>query len=204
VSRYPVPARIHRVEEVVRRSRFVTTLAHAPDADAAHAFVERVREELPDATHHCWAFVAGPPGNTRSVGMSDAGEPYGTAGRPMLTALLHGGVGEVVAVTSRWFGGTKLGTGGLSRAYAGGVKLALESLPTEEKVPRVEVSVSVGYPWVDGLQRLLDDVEGVVVGEEYGADVRYRVRVPEERVGELEARLADLTSGDGTLERPLP
>ncbi|HSR43143.1 MAG TPA: YigZ family protein, partial [Longimicrobiales bacterium] len=116
-----MPARVHRVEEVVRRSRFVTTLARAPDAEAAAAFVQRIRDEMPDATHHCWAFVAGPPGNTRAMGMSDDGEPHGTAGRPMLTALLHGGVGEVVAVVARWFGGTKLGTGGLARAYAGGV-----------------------------------------------------------------------------------
>lgn len=200
MSRYPVPARIHRVEEVIRRSRFVTTLAWAPDADAAHAFVERVRREHPDATHHCWAFVAGPPGSTTSVGMSDAGEPHGTAGRPMLTALLHGGVGDVVAVCSRWYGGTKLGTGGLSRAYSGGVTLALETLPTEEKVARVPVRVTVGYPWVDGLQRLLDEVEAVVTAEEYGAEVRYEVEVPEERVGELGARVAELTSGEGRVE----
>ena len=97
-ERYPIPARIHQAELVERRSRFVATLAHAPDAAAAHAFIERTRERLPDATHHCWAFVAGPPGSTRAIGMSDAGEPPGTAGRPMLTVLLHSGVGEVVAV----------------------------------------------------------------------------------------------------------
>jgi uncharacterized YigZ family protein len=191
------------VEESIRRSRFVTTVAHAPHADAAHSFVQRVREEFPDATHHCWAFVAGPPGTTTSVGMSDAGEPHGTAGRPMLTALLHGGVGEIVAVGSRWYGGTKLGTGGLARAYAGGVKAALESLPTEEKVRRTEVSVTVAYPWVDGLQRLLDEVEAVVTDEAYGAEVRYRVQVPAERVEELRARVADLTSGDGSVDPPL-
>jgi uncharacterized YigZ family protein len=200
VTRYPIPARVHRVQEVIRRSRFVTSLAWAPDADAAHAFVERVRREHPDATHHCWAFVAGPPGSTSSVGMSDAGEPHGTAGRPMLTALLHGGVGDIVAVCSRWYGGTKLGTGGLSRAYSGGVTLALETLPTEEKVPRVPVRVTVGYPWVDGLQRLLDEVEAVVTEEEYGAEVRYAVEVPEERVGELEGRVAELTSGEGRVD----
>jgi uncharacterized YigZ family protein len=158
-----------------------------------------MRGELPDATHHCWAFVAGPPGSTRSVGMSDDGEPGGTAGRPMLAALLHGGVGEIVAVCSRWYGGTKLGTGGLQRAYAGGVKLALESLPTEEKIRRVSVNVRVEYAAVDGLQRLLDDVEAIAEEEHYGADVRYRVALPVSRIAELEAGVARLTAGAGAV-----
>ena len=74
-SRYAIPARIHRIEETIRRSRFITTAAHAPDADDALAFVERIREEFPDATHNCWAFVAGPPGSMTHIGMSDDGEP---------------------------------------------------------------------------------------------------------------------------------
>jgi len=201
-ARYPVPARVHRVEEVVRRSRFVTTLAHAPDAAAAHAFVDRIRSEHPDATHHCWAFVAGPPGSTRAVGMSDAGEPAGTAGRPMLTTLLHGGVGEVVAVTSRWYGGVKLGTGGLGRAYASGVKLALGSLPTEVRVRRVPARVVVGYAAVDGLQHLLRELEGRIDEEAYGAEVRYLVSVPEECLPALEEGVARLTAGEGRVTPP--
>ena len=199
-GRYPIPARIHRFEETIRASRFLTLLAHAPDADAAQAFIERVRSELPDATHHCWAFVAGPPGDTATIGMSDAGEPHGTAGRPMLTALLHGGVGEVVAVCARWYGGTKLGTGGLARAYAGGVKGALETLPTLERVERSPVRLTVRYAHVDAVQRLLDELEAVTIGEAYGADVRYEVEVPASRVAELEARVADVTRGEGVVE----
>lgn len=196
---YLVPARVHRVEEVIKRSRFITTLARAPHADAAHDFVQRIRDELPDATHHCWAFVAGPPGSTTSIGMSDAGEPHGTAGRPMLTMLLYGEVGEVVAVSTRYYGGTKLGTGGLSRAYSGGVKAALESLPTEVKTPRKKLEVVVGYPHVDGLQRLLDDFRIERVAEEYGADVRYRLAVPVARVEAFTRAVADLTGGEGTV-----
>lgn len=197
---YPVPARVHRVEETIRRSRFVTTVAHAPDAEAAHAFVERIREEFPDATHHCWAFVAGPPGSTTHVGMSDAGEPHGTAGRPMLTTLLHGGVGEIVAVSSRWFGGQKLGTGGLGRAYAGGVKLALESLPTEMRVERVPVRITVGYPEVDALQRLVEELDVQIEGEEYGAEVRYDGAAPAGAVERLRQAVAEMTRGAGRVE----
>lgn len=194
-ARYPIPARIHRVEESIQRSRFLTSAAHAPDADAARSFVQRIREEFPDATHHCWAFVAGPPGSTTHIGMSDDGEPHGTAGKPMLTTLLHSGVGEIVAVCTRWYGGVKLGTGGLSRAYSGGVKLVLETLPTEERVERTTLAVTVGYADVDALQRLVSEMDVVVESEEYGADVRYRCAVPEHVVDAFRRALADATHG---------
>jgi uncharacterized YigZ family protein len=196
---FPIPARVLRVEETIRRSRFITTLAHAPDAAAARAFVDRIRDEYPDATHHCWAFVAGPPGSTTHVGMSDDGEPRGTAGRPMLTALLHSGVGEVVAVCARYYGGVKLGTGSLGRAYSGGVKLALESLPVEDKVTRIAVEVRIGYEHVDGLRRLLDGMDVVVVDERYGVDVVSHVLVPESDVDRLERGVAGLTRGAGSV-----
>jgi len=200
-ARYRIPARVHRVEQTIQRSRFVTTAAHAPDARAAHTFVARVREELPDATHHCWAFVAGPPGSMTHIGMSDDGEPHGTAGRPMLTALLHSGVGEIVAVCTRYFGGVKLGTGGLSRAYAGGVNLALASLPTEERVVRVRLRVTVGYPDVERLHRLLDDTEALVESEEFGADVRVLCAVPGVSEAAFRDAVAELTRGSGQVAR---
>lgn len=201
MSRYPVPARRHTVEETIQRSRFITTLARAPDPEAAHAFVATVRDEAPDATHHCWAFVAGSPGSTGRIGMSDDGEPHGTAGRPMLTALLHGGVGEVVAVCTRYYGGTKLGTGGLSRAYSGGVVLALGALPTEERVERVPYSVTVGYPDVDGLQRLMAEMELPVLDEAFGAEVQYRLDVPVDEAEDLIRRVMELTRGSGVVEK---
>lgn len=190
---------MHRVEETIQRSRFITTFAHAPDAEAAHAFVATIRDEFPDATHNCWAFVAGPPGSTTHIGMSDDGEPHGTAGRPMLTTLLHGGVGEVVSVSSRWFGGVKLGTGGLSRAYAGGVKLGLDSLPTEEKVERVSLVITLAYPDVDAVQRVIAEREVLVEDETYDAQVRYRCAVPVSEVGAFADSIADATRGSATV-----
>lgn len=201
-TRYPIPARLHRVEETIQRSRFVTTVAHAPDADAAHAFIDTIRAEFPDATHNCWAFVAGPPGSTMHIGMSDDGEPHGTAGRPMLNALLHGGVGEIVAVSTRYYGGVKLGTGGLSRAYSGGVVLALDSLPTDEKVDRDTLDVTVGYADVDAIQRLIGEYTLPILEEDFGADVRYRLAIPVDQVEEVTRRIGDLTRGGGRVERP--
>lgn len=159
-----------------------------------------MREEWPDATHNCWAFVAGPPGSTTHIGMSDDGEPHGTAGRPMLTTLLHGGVGEIIAVSTRYFGGVKLGTGGLSRAYSGGVKLALRSLSTEERVERVPVEATIGYADVDGMHRLIAEMDILIDDEAYGAKVSYRLSVPAPDVDTLRERVADLTRGEGRVE----
>ena len=130
-SRYPVPAAAHRVEQEISRSRFITTIGRAPTVEEAQAFIRAVADEFRGATHNCWAYVVGPPGDTGRIGMSDAGEPHGTAGRPMLNALLHAPVGDVVAVVTRYYGGTKLGTGGLVRAYSSTLQLALDGMGWE-------------------------------------------------------------------------
>jgi putative IMPACT (imprinted ancient) family translation regulator len=117
----------------------------------------------------------------------------------MLTALLHGGVGEIVAVCARWFGGTKLGTGGLARAYSSGVTLALASLPVTLVRIESHVEIELSYPHVDGLRQALDELDAEVVAEDYGVRVRYRVAVPSSRLERLRSRLADLTRGDGVM-----
>jgi len=198
-TRYLIPSRPHRVEEVILRSRFITVGAHARDPEEAQRFVAELREEFPDATHHCWAFVAGPPGSTLSIGMSDDGEPHGTAGRPMLNALLHSEVGEIVAVCVRYYGGTKLGTGGLSRAYSGGVKLLLESLPTVERIERIRLRVVIDYPAVDPARRLFEELEAKVEVEEYGERVEYILALPEGNVGDFSKALAGITKGQGVI-----
>ncbi len=195
-SRYPIPAPDwHRIEEILKKSRFITTMAHAPTAEEARAFIESVRAEFPDATHNCWAFQAGPPGSTARVGMSDDGEPHGTAGRPMLNVLLHAPVGEVVCVVTRYFGGIKLGTGGLVRAYAGMVKAALETLPLRERIVPVMLEVVLDYSAITLFKRMLPDFEAVVAEEEFGADARFVLRLPQERVSPLCAALEEMTGG---------
>lgn len=200
-ARYPIPARTHRVEDVVRRSRFITTVAHAPDSEAAHAFVESIRKEFPDATHNCWAFVAGPPGTSAHVGMSDAGEPHGTAGRPMLSVLLHCGVGEIAVVCTRYFGGVKLGTGGLVRAYTDGVQHALEALATLERVDRALLIVALAYQDVDALQRLVAERGVTVEEQEYGENVRYVLGVPISESEAFRQALAEITQGRARVGR---
>jgi putative IMPACT (imprinted ancient) family translation regulator len=131
--------------------------------------------------------------------MSDAGEPHGTAGRPMLRVLLHSGIGEIVAVCARWFGGTKLGTGGLARAYASGVSLALETLPVLLRRERSLVEIEVSYAHVDGVRRALEELDATLIGEVYGEMVCYRTAVPVSQLDQLRTRLAGLTGGEATV-----
>ena len=198
-GRYPIPhlppEGVHRTESIIRRSRFIASTAHAPSNEAARFFVDRIKKEFPDATHNCWAFAAGAPGSTAQVGFSDDGEPHGTAGRPMLTALLHGGVGEVACVVTRYFGGVKLGTGGLVRAYQGAVQENMESLPVRERIVPARVHVIVDYPHVDRLRRLLPAFEAAVVEETFAADAAFTLVLPQERVAEFERTLAEQTDG---------
>jgi uncharacterized YigZ family protein len=199
-DRYPVPAETRRADDVIDRSRFVATVGRAGTVEDARAFIDRVRGEFPDATHNCWAYVVGPPGDTRRIGMSDAGEPSGTAGRPMLDVLLGSGVGDVAAVVTRYYGGVKLGRGGLVRAYGGAVKLALEGLALTERVETVEVLVGIGYPAVTPLKNALGRFEAVVVEESYGSRVDFRIRLPREHARAFRKAVAALTDGTGTIE----
>jgi len=193
-----VAAGRHRAEQSIQRSRFICTLERVRDAAEAQAFVREMDLEFADATHNCWAYVAGAPGSTNAVGMSDDGEPHGTAGRPMLTVLLHSGIGEIAAVVTRYYGGTKLGTGGLVKAYGGTVQLALENLPKVERVDYVSVSISIAYPSITAIQQAIVELGVEVVEEDYGVDVCYRLRVPRSAVDELAAIVANATRGDGT------
>lgn len=199
-ARYLIPADTHRVEHEIERSRFITTLARAATLDDAKAFIARVREEFPDATHNCWAYVVGPPGSTACIGMSDDGEPHGTAGRPMLNALLHARVGDVAAVVTRYFGGTLLGKGGLVRAYTGGVVDALASLPTIERVRKARVAIELEYPKVDVARRTLPTFDARVVSEDFSSTVGYRVELPAAKVDALRRALLDATAGDLVFE----
>lgn len=196
MNRYPVPAARARIEEVILRSRFITTAARADSPEGARQFIAAVRGEFGDASHNCYAFVAGPPGSTAQIGMSDDGEPPGTAGRPMLAVLLGSGIGEVAVVVTRYFGGTKLGTGGLVRAYGGGVKAVLAELPVTEKVVLATVVLTGPYRWVTPVARLLPQFEASCTGQEYAADVTWTIQLPEEHAQPLVQALIDLSHGE--------
>lgn len=198
--RYSIPAQPHRTEEEILRSRFITTVAYTPTVEAARMFIAAMSAEFADASHNCWAYVVGAPGSTGQNGMSDDGEPHGTAGRPMLTVLLHSKIGDITAVVTRYFGGTLLGKGGLVKAYSGGVQLALASLPLVERVPKAALTLMFDYSYVTSLQRLLPAFEAQVRNEQYATDVIYEISLPVERVAAFTTAITELTNGQAILE----
>lgn len=200
MSRYRIPAITHRTEEVIERSRFITTVAHTATVEEARQLIAQVSTEFGDASHNCWAYVIGPPGSTAQIGMSDDGEPHGTAGRPMLTVLLHSNVGDICAVVTRYFGGTLLGKGGLVRAYSGGVQLALQSLPVIERVPKQDLLVVIDYSSLTPLKRVLPEYEVEILHEEFASDVTLTLRLPEEKCEAFSAAVIELTNGQALIE----
>ena len=198
-ARYLVPGERHRAEQTIDRSRFICTVQRVSSAANAQDFLREMNAEFADATHNCWAYLIGAPGSTDRIGMSDAGEPHGTAGRPMLTVLHHSGVGDIAAIVSRYYGGTNLGTGGLVKAYGGTVQLALATMPRVERIDYTELTVTVGYESISAVQQLILRFESTSLGEEFGERASFRLRVPVANVEAIREALLDATSGRAEL-----
>lgn len=191
---YPVPARTVRIENAVANSRFIATIGRADTVEQARAFIKAVRDEMPDATHHVYAFRVG-FGASITEGMSDDGEPSGTSGPPVLAVLRGADIGDVVIVVTRYFGGTKLGTGGLVRAYGGAARAALAALPVAIKVEKRTIGISIPYSFYDRLKLLLAAHEAIIESEEFGADVTLYASLPADQLDPLTAALLELTAG---------
>ncbi len=190
------PGSMHRTSDTIKRSKFIATLGHAPSPGDAKSFIRRVKSEFSDATHNCWAYQAGPPGDAVHVGMSDDGEPRGVAGGPMLNMLVHSGVGEIVAVVTRYYGGVKLGKGGLVRAYAGAVKMALASLDLVEKRFVAEIKMSVSYRHIQAVKRIANTFGVAVTRELYGERCEFVLETSSKNEEKIHTALVAQTSGD--------
>ena len=193
---YKIPAKLYRTEETIKRSRFIATVAHAFTEEDAKAFISIIKNEFPDATHNCWAYVAGPPGDTARIGMSDDGEPHGTAGKPILTVLLHSEIGEIVAVVTRYFGGTKLGTGGLVRAYSGSVKNALAGLSIKEKRDVITLTAILDYSKIIAVRQMIESFNSEIIEAKYEADVSFKIELPKNDKDSFIHAITDLTGGE--------
>lgn len=195
-KRYPVPAtdfeNPHRGSLTIRRSRFESYASRCQSGKEAREFVSLIRGKNPDATHNCWAYVAGEPGSTLDIGSSDDGEPQGTAGKPILNVLLHGGVGQICMVVSRWFGGVKLGTGGLSRAYGQCALENIQSLPREENIIWTNWNIVLPYTQYDRAAKILSELEIKIIDTNFGESVDLKLAVPADFIEALRERLGAL------------
>jgi uncharacterized YigZ family protein len=186
---FSLPSPVHS-DLTVKKSRFIGCVQAVPDRAAALAVVNALREQHPQAAHVCWALLAG--GQSAA---NDDGEPGGTAGRPMLEVLRHQDLDGVLATVVRYFGGVKLGAGGLVRAYTDAVAQALQGAVKVPVQRWVALRCTVGYELEGAVRREIAAGGGTLESVTHAAQVEFAIRVPEMQAGPLRARLAELAKG---------
>ena len=197
---YQIAAQEVNEEVIVNRSRFICYLAPCESATQFKEFLKQIQDAHPQASHHCYAFIAGHPDNGQLYGFSDDGEPSGTAGRPMLGVLQGSKIGQIAAIVVRYFGGTKLGTGGLQRAYAASVRQALTLLTTKTKIPMEYKTLACQYTQVDEILRLVESYGGEVVNQEFTAEVNLTLALPLVKLKSFSKQLETISSGQLALK----
>ncbi|MFE9630800.1 YigZ family protein [Streptomyces sp. NPDC006463] len=185
-------------ESEINRSRFLCSLAPAATEQEAQEFVARIRKEHPTATHNCFAYVIGADASVQKA--SDDGEPGGTAGVPMLQMLMRRDIRYAVAVVTRYYGGVKLGAGGLIRAYGGVVGEALDELGTVTRRRYRLATVTVDHQRAGKMQNDLRSTGRLVLDVRYGEAVTIEIGLPEADAPAFRAWLADISAGTAAFE----
>jgi uncharacterized YigZ family protein len=192
MKRYPIPAQEARAEIKVKNSLFIATAAPVFSVEEAREFMARIKSEFSDASHNVPAYAVG-YGPAVIAHCSDDGEPSGTAGRPILAVLQGSGLGDLAIVVTRYFGGTKLGTGGLARAYGDAAKAVLEILPRAEKVPTHTAMLVIPYNYLERIRLLVAAHNGRILDEEFAADITVTMQFTVETFPAFQAALEEMS-----------
>ncbi|MGS0891005.1 IMPACT family protein [Burkholderia stagnalis] len=174
----------------IRKSRFIAHAIPVDDRDAAMQALQRLRDDHPTATHVCWALLAG-----GQSGMSDDGEPSGTAGRPILEVLRHHDLDGVLGAVVRYYGGVKLGAGGLVRAYTDAIASALLDAERIERIRHTRLAIEIGYPEEARVRRWMEQAGYELVDSAYGMTVKLVIKLPETAAEDARTVVFDLTQG---------
>jgi uncharacterized YigZ family protein len=191
---YLIPTEEIRREYEVMKSRFIASLAPAFSIDEARAFMAKIKKEFTDASHNVPVYIIG-GGNTVTEYFSDDGEPSGTAGKPALSVLRGSGLGDVVLVITRYFGGTLLGTGGLVKAYTESAQLVVNQVKRGRRIPVHVAEITIPYNLLERLRLLVIKHSGQIVSEEYAEDVRIRLQGSQEAFESFQSELRELSAG---------
>jgi uncharacterized YigZ family protein len=194
MSNYPIPARETRQEILVVNSRFIATLAPVFTVAEAKEFVSRIKAEFADATHNVPAYMVG-HGPSVTAHCNDDGEPAGSAGRPALAVLQGSGLGDAAVVVTRYFGGTKLGIGGLVRAYGDAVRAVIAAAPRAHKLAAHTVMLDAPYPLFEQIKLLIERHDGAILAEEFAAEVALTIRFRAADFDPFQADLQELSHG---------
>ena len=191
---YLIPRTPLRESLTVVNSRFLTTIRRVDSVAAAREQLAAVRADLADASHHVYAFRVG-FGNSVTEGMSDDREPAGTAGPPVLAVLRGTEIGDILVVVSRYFGGTKLGTGGLVRAYSEAARRGLANLKTERKIEWNTLGIEISYALYEQLKILIKHNDGEITGTDFAGTVTVYTRFPRSAIPAFGDGLRELSAG---------
>lgn len=196
---YPIPnlqGKDLELTLVIKNSQFIANLRHTDGRSECDVHLNDMRKKYPDASHHCWAVVAAAPKDSTHYGLSDAGDPSGTAGKPMLQVLSHCGIGEVSVVVCRYFGGTKLGTGGLVKAYSDAVKLVVDACPTTLKRQLSEVTLTCPYDLSGRIEHLCQKHDAEIKQRGYTNDLTLTLAIPTANISLLATDLGPMPAVD--------
>ncbi|MGP5503629.1 YigZ family protein [Psychrobacter celer] len=174
----------------IKKSEFIAHAYPVSSREQAMFHVEQLHEQYPDARHWCWAYIIGDPDNTTSAGFDDDGEPNGTAGRPILGVLQHKSIGNVIIVVVRYFGGIKLGAGGLTRAYAGSAQAAVDQMTLSPYIPMAKVQIVATFATEAQCRYVIEDLGGQVEDVAYSQQVMLTATLAQADIADLKERLA--------------
>ena len=174
----------------IKKSEFIAYAYPVNSREQAMFHVEQLREKYPDARHWCWAYIIGDPDNTTSAGFDDDGEPNGTAGRPILGVLQHKSIGNIIIIVVRYFGGIKLGAGGLTRAYAGSAQAAVDQMILQPYVPMTQVQILADFATEAQCRYVVESLEGTIEDVAYSKQVTLTVTIAEVDIETLKTELA--------------
>lgn len=174
----------------IKKSEFIAYAYPVTSREDAMFHVEQLRVQYADARHHCWAYIIGDPNNTTSAGFDDDGEPNGTAGRPILNVLQHKAIGNIIIIVVRYFGGIKLGAGGLTRAYAGSAQAAVDEMVLCPYVPMTQLHIQAEFATEAQCRYVVDSLNGMIDEVAYSKQVLLTVTIAERDIDQLKTELA--------------
>ncbi len=195
---YLVPASTATAEIKIKGSRFIATLCYAGDKEEAETLLNSFRKKYYNATHNCFAYRI----DTQSFRYSDDGEPSGTAGRPIMQVLDGSGILHILCVVTRYYGGTKLGTGGLIRAYSQATELALTKLETKTMVRMQPLELHFTYEQENLVRKTVTDFTGRILNSAYSDSITMDVAVPQSKQESFCAFLIDRSNSQITIHQP--
>ena len=192
VSPYHVPSGAFETSIEIKKSRFIARLCPVQNREQALDHLEQCKQDYPDARHHCWAYQIGSPVSPSLVAMSDDGEPSGTAGKPILNVIQHKDIGDLMLIVTRYFGGIKLGAGGLVRAYSSAAQAAYEGASFSLQQITVELRALFDFKDEAQVRHLLEELDGKIVDRRYSQQVEYVLTIPQDSLNQFKERTSRL------------